>query len=79
LMSPYGRPIAAVQPAGTCVQQQQRLWKLGYKLLKFGLRPSAGGLGTHISLRAERECELGDVVPLGASTMIRRSSAPEVR
>ena len=40
------------------------LWELGYQLLKFGLRPSAGGAGTHASLRAEGECEFGDVVPV---------------
>jgi hypothetical protein len=32
--------------------------------LKFGLRPSAGGTGTHVPLRAEREREFGDVVPI---------------
>jgi hypothetical protein len=40
------------------------LWKLGYQLLKFGLRPSAGSAGTHVSLRAEGECALGNVVPV---------------
>src|ERR1700730_2844910 len=41
------------------------LWQLGYQLLKLGLRPSAGGAGAHVSLRAEGECEFGDVVPVG--------------
>src|SRR5713226_3542972 len=39
-------------------------WQLGYKLLKFGLRPGAGGEGSQVSLRAERDCEFGDVVPV---------------
>ena len=38
------------------------LWKLGYQLVKFGLRPSSGRAGTHVSLRTEREREFGDVV-----------------
>src|SRR5215211_3925140 len=35
-----------------------------YQLLKFGLGPSPGSAGTHISLRAEREREFCDVVPI---------------
>jgi hypothetical protein len=32
--------------------------------VKFGLRPSSGRAGTHVSLRTEREREFGDVVPV---------------
>jgi hypothetical protein len=41
------------------------LWKLGYQLLKFGLRPSSGGAGTYVPQRAGGECEFGDVIPAG--------------
>src|SRR5260370_39254607 len=44
-------------------RRAEPLWKLGDQLLKFGLRRGAGGAGTHVSLRAEREGELGDIVP----------------
>ena len=42
------------------------LWKLGDQFLKFGLRPRAGGAGTHVSLRAESECELRNVIAVGS-------------
>src|SRR5262245_47898042 len=42
------------------------LWKLGDQLLKFGLRPRAGGAGTHVSLRAEGECELRNIIAVGS-------------
>jgi hypothetical protein len=38
------------------------LWKLGYQLLEFRLRPSSDGAGTNVSLRADRERPFGDVV-----------------
>src|SRR5215475_1514909 len=41
------------------------LWKLGDQFLKFGLRPRAGGAGTHVSLRAEGECELRNIIAVG--------------
>jgi hypothetical protein len=44
----------------------ERLWKLGYQLLEFGFRPSSGSAGTDAALRAECQCEFGDVVPVGA-------------
>src|SRR3954453_4419936 len=40
------------------------LWKLGYQFLKLGLRPGSDRARTHVSLRTERQRELGDVVPV---------------
>jgi hypothetical protein len=57
----------------------ERLWKLGYQLLKFGLGPGASGPRPHVSLRAERERELGDVVSVRGIDNEQRSSAPDVR
>src|SRR5262245_11216488 len=42
------------------------LRKLGDQFLKFGLRPRARGAGTHVSLRAEGECELRNVIAVGS-------------
>ena|SRR6478672_1071090 len=36
--------------------------KLGYKLLKFGLRPSATSTSAHVTLRPKCECKFCDVV-----------------
>ena len=64
------RAIRLRQPA-TAVRQQigaqpslvpMLLWKLGYQLLEFRLRPSSDGAGTNVSLRADRERPFGDVV-----------------
>jgi len=42
------------------------LWKLGYQLLEFGLRPGADGAGPHVSLRTQGKREFGNVVPVGS-------------
>jgi hypothetical protein len=36
--------------------------QLGNHLGEFGLGPGSGGVRPHVALRAERECEFGDVV-----------------
>src|SRR6478672_3302949 len=41
------------------------LRQLRYQLLEVGLRPNASGAGTHVSLRADRKREFGDVVAVG--------------
>ena len=43
-----------------------RLGKLGYELLKFGLRPSSGGSSAHVAQCSEGECKLGNVIPIGS-------------
>ena len=40
--------------------------KLGYELLKFGLRPSATSTGAHVTLRPKCECKFCDIVSVGS-------------
>jgi hypothetical protein len=51
------------QRAGGPVRNPKLLRKLGYQLGPFGLGPSSGGAGAHVSERTERKREFGDMVP----------------
>jgi hypothetical protein len=50
-----------IQPA----RLPSSLWKLGYQLQEFGLRPSTDSTGPHVSERAQRKSKFRDVVSVG--------------
>ena len=69
---PAGAPLApdrTLRAAGRSWRspfKPTRSRKLGYELLKFGLRPSATSTGAHVTLRPKCECKFCDVVSVGS-------------
>src|SRR5260370_37705346 len=76
-----GRPRSRHRLSRHLPSISERLWKLGYQLLKFGLGRGPGGTGTHVSLRAERERKFSDVVPVGGINIsnVARMKRSEIR
>src|SRR5437879_13831710 len=48
-------------------------WQLGYQLLKFGLRPVAGGAGSHVFHSAQRDGEFSDIVPVSVIAIDKKT------